>query len=57
MPEPVASLFQPIEIGPFTLSSRIVMAPMTPSRATPEGVPSPLAVKYYAQRASAGARP
>src|SRR5580700_739445 len=38
-----------------TLPKRLVMAPLTRNRATPPGmVPSPLAVDYYGQRASAG---
>lgn len=41
-------------LGPLDLKNRLVMAPMTRSRASPEGVPSPLAPLYYAQRASAG---
>ena len=37
-----------------TLRNRVVMAPMTRSRAVEGNVPHPLAVTYYAQRASAG---
>ena len=47
-------LFQPIKIGAMELKNRIVMAPMTRNRASVTGVPSDLAVTYYAQRASAG---
>lgn len=36
------------------LSSRIVMAPLTRSRATPEHTPNQLMATYYGQRASAG---
>jgi N-ethylmaleimide reductase len=47
-------LFQPYRLGPFNLRHRIVMAPLTRSRARPPGnVPSALAACYYAQRASA----
>jgi N-ethylmaleimide reductase len=47
-------LFQPYRLGPFTLPHRIVMAPLTRSRARqPGNVPSSLAACYYAQRASA----
>jgi N-ethylmaleimide reductase len=47
-------LFQPYRLGPFKLPHRIVMAPLTRSRARqPGNVPSPLAACYYAQRASA----
>jgi N-ethylmaleimide reductase len=48
------SLFQPYRLGPFNLPHRIVMAPLTRSRARqPGNVPSSLAACYYAQRASA----
>ena len=48
-------LFEPFKLGPITLPNRLVMAPLTRNRAVPPGmVPSPLAVEYYAQRASAG---
>lgn len=47
-------LFQPYRLGPFNLRNRIVMAPLTRSRARqPGNVPSSLAACYYAQRASA----
>lgn len=49
------SLFSPFELGPYRLSNRMVMAPMTRSRsAQPGNIPSPLNAIYYAQRASAG---
>src|SRR5260370_29195087 len=48
-------LFEPLKLGPLTLPNRFVMAPLTRNRAVPPGmVPSPLAVEYYGQRASAG---
>ncbi len=46
-------LFTPTQIGDLALPSRIVMAPLTRSRAAPGNVPSDLAVEYYRQRASA----
>src|ERR1700716_2379332 len=47
-------LFQSYRLCPFNLRHRIVMAPLTRSRARPPGnVPSSLATCYYAQRASA----
>src|SRR5882757_7122287 len=50
-----SKLFEPFKLGPLTLPNRFVMAPLTRNRAVPPGmVPSPLAVEYYAQRASAG---
>ena len=49
------SLFEPISLGPLTLKNRIVMAPMTRSRATqPGNIPNDLMAEYYSQRASAG---
>ncbi len=47
-------LFQPVQLGPYRLANRIVMAPLTRSRAGDDGVPRPLMAEYYAQRASAG---
>jgi N-ethylmaleimide reductase len=48
-------LFESFKLGPITLTNRLVMAPLTRNRAVPPGmVPSPLAVDYYGQRASAG---
>jgi N-ethylmaleimide reductase len=47
-------LFEPYQLGPVRLSNRIVMAPMTRSRAIDGNVPNPLAETYYRQRASAG---
>lgn len=48
------NLFTPIEIGPVELPNRIVMAPLTRSRAGKGNVPTSLSALYYAQRASAG---
>jgi 2,4-dienoyl-CoA reductase-like NADH-dependent reductase (Old Yellow Enzyme family) len=49
------SLFDPLKAGALELSNRIVMAPLTRTRATPDGrVPVPLMAEYYRQRASAG---
>ncbi|MDP3403783.1 MAG: alkene reductase [Brevundimonas sp.] len=50
----MTSLFDPIDLGAIALSNRIVMAPLTRSRAVEGEVPNPLAVEYYAQRASMG---
>ncbi|MBM3786505.1 MAG: alkene reductase [Acidobacteria bacterium] len=47
-------LFEPLTIGRITLPNRIVMAPMTRSRASAQGVPSELAIEYYSSRAQAG---
>jgi N-ethylmaleimide reductase len=49
------SLFQPIQLGSLTLKNRIVMPPMTRSRASQPGdVANGMMATYYAQRASAG---
>ncbi len=51
---PAAQLFQPGHLGRYELPHRIVMAPLTRSRARqPGNVPSELNACYYAQRASA----
>lgn len=47
-------LFQPYELGDIHLSNRVVMAPLTRSRAAAGLVPSPAAPEYYSQRAGAG---
>ncbi len=47
-------LFSPYTLGDLELANRMVMAPMTRSRALEGNVPNPLAATYYAQRASAG---
>ncbi|MEK7322012.1 MAG: peptide deformylase, partial [Pseudomonadota bacterium] len=47
-------LFQPVKIGRYTLPHRMVMAPLTRSRARqPGNIPTALNACYYAQRASA----
>lgn len=46
--------FMPIQLGRLTLQNRLVMAPMTRSRARFDGTPGELAADYYAQRASIG---
>ena len=43
-----------MQLGPLTLANRIVMAPLTRSRAGAADVPSEMAIEYYVQRASAG---
>ncbi|WP_144210556.1 alkene reductase [Shewanella donghaensis] len=49
------SLFQPFTLGGLTLKNRIVMPPMTRSRASQPGdVANDMMATYYAQRASAG---
>jgi N-ethylmaleimide reductase len=46
-------LFEKVKLGRIELSNRIVMAPLTRSRA-PGNVPNDLMVQYYNQRATAG---
>jgi N-ethylmaleimide reductase len=48
------ALFTPTSLGALDLTNRIVMAPLTRSRANADGVPAAFAADYYAQRASAG---
>ena len=49
------SLFSPLQIGPYHLKHRVVMAPLTRMRAArPSLAPRPLNVEYYAQRATPG---
>ena len=47
-------LFSPVQVGPYLLPNRIVMAPMTRNRAGPGDAPTAMNATYYAQRASAG---
>jgi len=53
---PKIDLFTPFDLGSLTLPNRIVMAPMTRSRAGSglKKIPTTLNATYYAQRASAG---
>ncbi|MFZ5571628.1 MAG: alkene reductase [Thermodesulfobacteriota bacterium] len=46
-------LYSQASLGPLTLKNRLVMAPMTRSRAT-GNIPNTLMAEYYAQRSSAG---
>src|SRR5688572_31162597 len=48
------SLFDPIQFGDIACANRIIMAPMTRSRADELDCPTDLHVRYYSQRASAG---
>ncbi|HEV7813502.1 MAG TPA: alkene reductase [Janthinobacterium sp.] len=50
----MATLFDPITIGDLTLKNRVIMAPLTRSRAIGGRVPNALMAEYYTQRASAG---
>jgi N-ethylmaleimide reductase len=50
----MSKLFTPAQVGPYRLSHRVVMAPLTRMRSNPGDVPSDLMVEYYTQRASHG---
>lgn len=50
----VPVLFTPFSVGALQLPNRVVMAPMTRSRAGAGNVPTPMMTTYYRQRASAG---
>ena len=47
-------LFSPLTLGELELPNRLVMAPLTRVRSGEEGVPGPLVVEHYRQRASLG---
>lgn len=47
-------LFTPYRLGPLSLPNRVVLPPMTRSRAGKGQVPTALMAEYYAQRATAG---
>jgi N-ethylmaleimide reductase len=49
------ALFTPVQLGPLSLKHRVVMAPLTRSRASQPGdIPNDLMAEYYGQRASDG---
>ncbi|WP_069353314.1 alkene reductase [Burkholderia cenocepacia] len=50
----MSQLFNPVRVGRYALANRLVMAPMTRSRAQFDGTPGDLAAEYYAQRATVG---
>ncbi|SDU23244.1 NADH:flavin oxidoreductase / NADH oxidase family protein [Stappia sp. ES.058] len=50
----MTDLWSPITLGNLRLPHRLSMAPMTRSRAKPDGTPGDLASEYYAQRATMG---
>lgn len=47
-------LMSPVQVGPFTFSHRVVLAPLTRMRAEDGARPGALMTEYYAQRTSAG---
>jgi N-ethylmaleimide reductase len=50
----MTDLFTPLRLGPLELPNRVLMAPLTRSRAEEGHVPGPLMAEYYGQRATAG---
>jgi len=51
----MAKLFNPVQVGAYTLSHRVTLAPMTRLRTTQPGdVPSAMMADFYGQRASDG---
>ena len=50
----MSSLFDSLQLGRLTLPNRIIMAPLTRSRAGRDGVPTSLHETYYTQRSSLG---
>ena len=50
-----APLLKPLQLGPLNLHNRIVMSPLTRSRAVPTNVPTDLMKEYYVQRVRGGA--
>jgi len=50
----MSRLFDPLQVGDLLLPNRVLMAPLTRSRAGVARVPNALMAKYYEQRASAG---
>ena len=43
----MTSLFEPLELGRYTLDNRVTMAALTRQRAGESGVPTELHQKYY----------
>jgi len=50
----MTTIWDPITLAGMDLPHRFALAPMTRSRAQPDGTPGPLAAQYYAQRAELG---
>ncbi len=50
----MSTIFETTTIGRMEVQNRLVMAPMTRSRAEQDGTPGEQAAEYYAQRASVG---
>src|SRR3546814_5721999 len=50
----MSKLFSPMQLGPYELSHRVIMALLTRTRSKPGDMPGDLMVEYYTQRASKG---
>ncbi|MCU0618922.1 MAG: alkene reductase [Gemmatimonadaceae bacterium] len=50
----LTTLLSPVTLGALTLPNRVLMAPMTRSRAGADNAVLPITATYYAQRATAG---
>ena len=51
---PFSTLHTAVNVGPYAISHRVVLAPLTRMRAEAGAVPGPLMAEYYAQRTSQG---
>jgi len=50
----MSKLHTSVQVGPYNISHRVVLAPLTRMRAEPGAIPGPLMAEYYAQRTSEG---
>lgn len=50
----MSALFQPLKLGDLLLPNRLVMSPLTRTRASAGRIPNSLMREYYVQRATAG---
>lgn len=50
----MSKLFTPTQVGPYRLSHRVAMAPLTRMRSDPGDIPSELMLEYYKQRTTNG---
>jgi 2,4-dienoyl-CoA reductase-like NADH-dependent reductase (Old Yellow Enzyme family) len=50
----MTTLFDPLKVGDLELPNRIIMSPLTRSRAGVSRIPNALMAEYYSQRATAG---
>lgn len=55
MSSDLTPLLEPLKLGPSLMKNRIIMGPLTRSRAVPTNVPNDVMLEYYVQRAKGGA--